>query len=256
MKRETGAFNEGSAGQGAQYALPYHYIPRLEDGHFSQHLAWAWGYRYLGGLLLVLDCLEAVAFDSLLDVGCGDGRVLGEIGKRFPGKRLAGIDVEPRAVALAGALSPGPRYVCGDIRRDAVPGGPFDAVTLVEVLEHIPAAEVSGFLAATAARQTAGGRLVVTVPHENRPVIAKHEQHFSVARLSAALGEAYAVERITCFEKRAPVFSRLMRGVLGNRVFVLSFQPLLDALFRLYRRRFFLCEEAQCGRICAVARKR
>ncbi len=50
----------------------------MREGRFSQLRHWSWGYRYLGRLQVVFDLLDGLEFDSLLDVGCGDGRFLRE----------------------------------------------------------------------------------------------------------------------------------------------------------------------------------
>ena len=60
-------FDRVKESQEDQYILPYHYIPSLRDGNFKQHLYWSWGYRYIGGMNLVLDILKGVSFNSLLD---------------------------------------------------------------------------------------------------------------------------------------------------------------------------------------------
>ena len=46
--------------QEAEYEFPYHYIPRLEGGNFSQVRKLRWGYEYLSYLRFVLARLERV----------------------------------------------------------------------------------------------------------------------------------------------------------------------------------------------------
>src|SRR5437870_12131964 len=87
--------------QEAEYEFPYHCSPRLEGGNYSQVRKLRWGYEYLSYLRFVLTRLERVEFDSLLDVGCGEGRFLREVSKRFEGKRLLGVDFSARAVEYA-----------------------------------------------------------------------------------------------------------------------------------------------------------
>ena len=65
-------FNSVDASQESQYSLPYHYIPQYKNGHFSQHLYWSWGFRYIGGMQIVIESLKDAGFESLIDVGCGD----------------------------------------------------------------------------------------------------------------------------------------------------------------------------------------
>ncbi|MBC8252913.1 MAG: anion permease, partial [Ardenticatenia bacterium] len=78
--------------QDREYAYPYHYIPTWENGQFSQVQYWSWGYRYLGGIQVVLDQLRKLSFETLVDIGCGDGRFLREAKARFPEARMLGVD--------------------------------------------------------------------------------------------------------------------------------------------------------------------
>jgi len=78
--------------------------------------------------------------DSLLDVGCGDGRVTNRLAERIP--RVVGVD------ASAAAL----RYVDGETRQGRVdhldfPDDAFDLVACLEVIEHLPAGVYEACLA-------------------------------------------------------------------------------------------------------------
>ena len=86
--------------------FPYHYIPSFEGGHFTQHLYWSWGIHYLGAIEYLLVLLGDESFESLVDVGCGDGRFLREVSKRFSDVTLMGFDHSQRAINLARALNP------------------------------------------------------------------------------------------------------------------------------------------------------
>src|ERR1043166_3143274 len=68
--------------QETEYQFPYHYIPTLENGNFSQVRKLRWGYEYLSYLRFILSRLDKIEFASLLDVGCGEGRFLCEVQKR------------------------------------------------------------------------------------------------------------------------------------------------------------------------------
>ena len=126
--------------QEEQYGFPYHHIPSLENGRFSQIRTWPWGYMYMACLGAVLDYIEQKSFTSLLDIGCGDGKLLYEARKRFPDAELSGNDYSEHAIALAKAFN-----VKNDVYLSTQPTetlmaqrGPFDVVVAFEVLEHIP----------------------------------------------------------------------------------------------------------------------
>ncbi|MFC1603525.1 class I SAM-dependent methyltransferase [Planctomycetota bacterium] len=253
---QSDAFTSSDASQESQYALPYHYICSLEDGHFRQHLYWSWGFRYLGALDLVLSILAEEPFGSLADIGCGDGRFLREVDRRFPKKTLLGIDYSARAINLARAMNPGITYECVDICGEKTVKQLSDVVTLIEVLEHIPPDEVGNFVSAIGGYQKSGDRLVLTVPHENVPLQTKHYQHFNSNTLMKVLEPHYRVEQMLFLDKRSLVFACIAGHLIGNRLFVLNNTFLLDLFYRAYRKWFFLCREAKCGRICVKARRK
>ncbi len=50
---------------------------------------------------LILDTLAKIKFQTLVEIGCGYGRYLKCIAERFPGTRLAGIDISPTQISEA-----------------------------------------------------------------------------------------------------------------------------------------------------------
>ena len=57
--------NKTQSIQEKEYSFPYHYIPEISEEGFSQVKHWSWGYRYLGGLRVVIDQLNKISFNSL-----------------------------------------------------------------------------------------------------------------------------------------------------------------------------------------------
>jgi len=251
--KAAGGLSAEQAVQEAEYEFPYHYIPRLEGGNFSQVRKLRWGYEYLSYLRFVLARLERVEFDSLLDVGCGEGRFMREVSRRFPGKRLLGVDFSARAVEYARLLNPGLRFVREDIADGAAPPERFDVVTLIETLEHVPPAELGEFVGGLRRRVNEGGLLVVSVPSKNIKMSAKHYQHFDLGSLAAALAPCFKVEE-HFYLNRISKWDRLLSAVLTNRYFILNERRLLNALFRRYERSLLAASGADCKRICVVCR--
>jgi SAM-dependent methyltransferase len=239
--------------QEAEYEFPYHYIPRLEGGNFSQVRKLRWGYEYLSYLRFVLARLERVGFDSLLDVGCGEGRFLREVSKRFSGKRLLGVDFSARAVDYARLLNPDLDFLRADIARGSEQSERFDVVTLIETLEHVPPAELGEFVSALRRRTNDGGTLVVSVPSTNIKMSAKHYQHFDLRSLASALAPYFRVEE-HYYLNRISKWERVLSAVLTNRYFILNERRLLNALFRRYERSLLVARERDCKRICVVCR--
>ncbi|NQW15880.1 MAG: class I SAM-dependent methyltransferase [Chloroflexi bacterium] len=126
--------------QEEQYSYPYHYLPRIIDGRFTQSMSWAFGYQYMAAAEFIIERLRELEFESLLDVGCGDGRLIREISSTFPDRRIVGIDYSQRAIAIARSMNPDLDYRIGSIAERSVQDelGTYDAISLIEVLEHIP----------------------------------------------------------------------------------------------------------------------
>lgn len=246
--------------QEAEYEFPYHYIPGIKGRKFSSTRHWDWGFRYLGGMQLAVDQLGKLNFASLLDVGCGDGRFLREVGTRFPGKHLLGIDASARAVLLAQALNPHIEYRALSLSQNGV-GKRFDVTTLIEVIEHIPPDELPGFMGAIADTLVDDGTLVLTVPHRNKPVIEKHYQHFTGEQLTQLLSARFTDIRLIPFDvpaRRAPLMW-LIERVLGGKGkwFVFTQQRILYLLYRLYLKRYLYApDETRCERIAVVCVKK
>ena len=232
-------FKSSNSTQESQYGFPYHYIPVWDGGHFSQHISWSWGYRYMGALKLVLDLLAETSFESLLDIGCGDGRLIKEINNRFAGKRLRGTDISDQAIALARALNPGLDY-----SREEISGGNesnelYDIITMIDVIEHITKEQLPAFMENASRFSRSGGVVIVTVPHESIRITPKHCQHFNAKSLHLIMEPYYEVERLIFFERRSCLQSVVMGKVLENSLFVLNNRLLLGFLFRLYLKYFF-----------------
>lgn len=103
---------------------------------------------------------------TLLEVGCGSGRLQLQLAHAFPGARCIGIDIDPtglaaarRAVAEAG-LSERVRIVEGDLA-SAVTAQTVDVVLMVEVLHEIDAPIRPALLTACARALKPGGWLVI-----------------------------------------------------------------------------------------------
>jgi SAM-dependent methyltransferase len=253
------ALDRQSEAQESEYAFPYHHVPTLEGRKFSSTRHWDWGFRYLGGIHLALDLLRQAPFRSLIDIGCGDGRFLREALTHFPESRLLGVDTSERAIRLAQALSPSIEYRALDIV-GGVPGK-FEAATLIEVMEHIPPPELPAFVRAVADALIDGGRLVLTVPHRNKPPIEKHHQHFDGEQLRQLLAPYFGDIRVFPFDvqaRRSPLMW-FIEAVLGQKGkwFLFTQKRLLYLLYRLYLRRYLHAEtESQCERIAVLCVKK
>jgi SAM-dependent methyltransferase len=242
--------DEVQARQGDEYVFPYHYLPQVTERGFRSYRSWGWSLNYVTALRLVGAQVAALAPASLIDIGCGDGALVHHIRKIAPEMRLAGIDYDERPIAFARAFTPGVEFVSGDIGAANWPE-PFDTATLVEVIEHIPPAELPGFMAHVRRVMSPTGWLIVTVPHVNKPVEAKHYRHFSFASLTETL-DGFDIVDMFGFERLAS-WKRQVFRLADNRLWFAELKP-LNRLMLQHELSFREKEERGCGRIFALAR--
>jgi len=148
---------------------------------------------------------------TIVDLGCGEGVVAGEIRRVLPDVRYVGIDASGEAIRMARASNPGFEFHQGDILEGQPEGAVADLALCVEVLEHLdqPDLALERIAAATS------DYLLVSVPWEpcfrlgnllrgkyltnwgNHP---EHVQQFSPGRLRDLLERHYSCVAVeTCF---------------------------------------------------------
>ena len=87
--------------QEEEYDFPYHHLVGIRPFSETQHLFW--GYKYAAYIEKILDTLAQYKFDSLIEVGCGDGKVITEVARKFPGKKYLGTDYSEKSLQFAPA---------------------------------------------------------------------------------------------------------------------------------------------------------
>ena len=115
-----------------------------------------------------------------MEIGCGDGALLAEIGARGPGEQLEGFELSETAVAIARARPlPRVRAISAfDGARLPVGDGAFDLAVLSHVLEHVPEPHA---LLAEAARVAAV--VAVEVPLEDNRSARRPAKRAEAARI-------------------------------------------------------------------------
>jgi len=110
----------------------------------------------------IADRIAAMAPDSFLDAGCGEGFVAKMLRERMPGLALTGFDFDPAAVKLAQAANPGAEFTTASIFDIPYPDDSFDVVGCFEVLEH----QTDPLPALRELARVARRAVIVSVPHE------------------------------------------------------------------------------------------
>jgi SAM-dependent methyltransferase len=178
----------------------------------------------------------------VLDIGCGPGTLLGALGDEH---ESVGVDITAPQIDYANEVYAGPRrefYACALQDLPELP--PFDAVTAIELIEHLPPEMAEETLRDAVRRLRPGGRLVVTTPDYGSawPLVEKlvnrfgdveyyvqHINKFTPPRLHSLLTDLglrdvqvsknlFAAPFAAAFGWRfADLVSRLESGYLANR---------------------------------------
>lgn len=215
--------------QEKQYSFPYHHIPSfgLNKGiKITRRLAW--GVEYLTYLSLVKEIIKAINPLSVLDFGCGDGRLTKEIKSFIP--KVVGIDKDHRALGFAKAFNPKIEfYESIDSAK-----GQFDCIAAVEVFEHIEDRALDRILRSLYRKNSANGHLICSVPTKNVKRNPKHQRHYDFESLVNHIGDFWRVKRKWYVYRKSKFWEVL--GILKNNSFVSVNIPMLDKFE--FRRRF------------------
>lgn len=110
----------------------------------------------------------------VLDIGCADGALFEVLRDRVAG----GVGIDPDAPTTR--TRKGVRLVRGVFPADS-PDERFDVITMLAVIEHLPASSYVAARSATAQLLGEGGRLIVTVPE---PAVDRIVELLQVLRLA------------------------------------------------------------------------
>ena len=72
----------------------------------------------------------------------------------------------------------------------------FDQIILIETLEHIEPSQIHRIVSELNRVLKPSGTLIVTVPHQNRPLSSKHYQHFSSNSLKSCLVQQFEIKEM------------------------------------------------------------
>lgn len=162
---------------------------------------------------LIKEALSDVSFDSILDIGCGEGSLLKDITSHQMNMRVAGADISETALAMArGRIKEGKFYLL-DIQRKAL-NEKFDLVVCSEVLEHLLD---DGQALCNLLKMTEKYLLITTIAGRMRETEKEvgHLRNYTKAGLLDMLHEA-GFEEIKVKEWGFPFYSPLYRSFLDR----------------------------------------
>lgn len=198
------------------YDFPYHYVAQYRKT-FTQTINDTWGICYVSTIEFLLKMLAQDDLNSIADVGTGDGRLVKEMSKGLNVKTITGIDYSAKAIKLAVALNPNLDFKCLDITENIVTDK-YDAITLIEVFEHIPIDLTQRFIDGLVRMLNKNGYIYLTVPHINRAIDMRHFQHFTAEKISQYFDDYFHIEKVVYFEQEDRFLLKIMHKIMTNNI--------------------------------------
>jgi len=172
--------------------------------------------------------IENLKGDSFLEIGCGEGYIIGRIKRMKPNARCVGLSNNPIEIKEAKICHPSVEFICIDVY-DYEPAEKFDTVILPEVIEHLD--DPKKILAK--ARQIAKKRIIITVPNKNKIENEGHVQIYNKERLERYIKEVINPKSFKILPVAKDWYhlrrNPLSRIVLGRLLWYLR----MDGLFKL-----------------------
>lgn len=163
---------------------------------------------------MIHSLIEPLLFNSVLDVGCGEGSLLRELRERRPHLQMTGTDVSTTALGYARHRVPGGAFFTLDLEFETLPVS-ADLTVSCEVLVHFHADEAAIAKLAALIRRY----LVVVVPQGEMRRFERGDVgrvcNYSRAKLCAKLERA-GFAPTTVVEWSFPFFSPLYRDFLDR----------------------------------------
>jgi ubiquinone/menaquinone biosynthesis C-methylase UbiE len=181
MKKETHQEN--------LYHLPYHWMMK---GYLRVTMEFRNNF--------VMNHLNNDPAQKLLDLGSGDGYFTFQLKKRLPEAFVVGADYYLKALRFARIMTDDTPCVATSACDLGFKKNSFDAVFILDVLEHLNMKDRERALDQVAKILKPGRMVIVTVPSKRLPVIPMHYDHFDSDNLRVLMESYFAEVRIAgCF---------------------------------------------------------
>lgn len=162
------------------YDLPYHWILR-------GYLRVSYGFRNS----VIIDQLKRFNPETILDIGCGDGKFISDLHNSMPEARTIGVDSLERAIRFARIMTDSDNFVRMSGTLLAFKDDIFDTVTCLDVLEHIPAEDSTKLVDEIYRVMSPGGHCIVSVPSTKVKTHPMHYHHFTPGDILDLMGRKF-----------------------------------------------------------------
>ncbi len=156
----------------------------MEDRHF-------WHAARNGWILRALEMQGVRPPARVLEVGCGSGAVASAL--HDAGFQVTGIDPAEVLIRKAHQRCPAATFIAGNLSDLPADHGPFDAICLFDVLEHVT--DPRSLLQMAAARARPGALVIATVPalrslHTVIDDLSGHKKRYEPGELAELMRQA------------------------------------------------------------------
>jgi ubiquinone/menaquinone biosynthesis C-methylase UbiE len=161
----------------------------------------------------------------ILDIGCGSGS-LGTLRKKLDltHVQICGIDLSLKQLIYAKKHQPENFFVEASGHQLPFKDNIFDAVTIIELIEHIPELEISSLIKETYRVLKPNGKIIITTPNYNGPYILLEKAMSFFGKVN------YNEQHITHFSPSKMKILMKKQG-FGSNVFTgYGFAPFLAAI--------------------------
>ena len=148
----------------------------------------------------------------VLDVGCGTGRLLREVRKRWPSAQVIGIDPAPRMVEVASRLAPDITFRVGSGEDLPLPDASVDLVLSTTSFHHWHD-QAAGVREVSRVLRPGGHFILADVAAPTWMMRAFRHAH---ARSAREVGALFAEAGLTVIDQQ-PVFTRRVMATVGKR---------------------------------------
>ena len=205
--------------QSNQYKIPYHYIPQIVDDfdNYKSYISWNFSFQYIFAIKKIYESIKNNQCKKLLDIGCGDGRLINFLSQKFSSIFFTGIDYDQKSIQWAKVFNKGENinFISGKLEDHNQ--NDYDTICVVETLEHIHPNELNVFCKEIEKKLLKGGHLFITVPHKNKKLIDKHFQHFDFDSIKNLFSKDLKIIEQLGFPKKNIYFT-LLNKIFYNRI--------------------------------------
>lgn len=213
--------------QNVQYQFPYHYLATLNGNTPSIKKEINWGFEYLIYINFILKKLDTLQFNSILDIGCGDGYLLNHLSKEC---KKYGVDLSKEAIEFANAFSHSAVFELKDIFDIEQK---YDVVSLIEVLEHIPDELVEKFVKKSLELVGHNGYFIICVPTTVVPLHTKHYRHYDETLLSRHINVDNTFELIDEYRVyKESLLLKIITKMINNKLFTINCKFILQLFWK------------------------